>query len=609
MWTRGFLILCAVITAGFYLLLREASVMLETSLDLSTWLAPPAVVVVLIVVRWLLLPRSPREVRFHDDQVELPRGKNSRRTTRIAYEEIRTIVPLVSRGQPALVVDGPRRTEVYLASDFPHPQLWRVLWGHLTDRISRLPEGPAQLTRIQRMAQLSQETSAVKGRFTRRLFWVIAAIFVAQIFLSPPVDLLEFLYFGANSSVMVLEEGQIWRVVTANLLHGNGLHFAVNAFALYFLGTYSERLYGQARTIVLILGTALAGAAASLLGSAALFAVGISTALFGLLGAYLALHLRFGASLPPPYRQSRRWWTVILGANLVISVAVPVIDGWGHLGGFVAGLVLGWLMTRGLHNFAPRPASGALINLSAAGLVALFAVCTFWAVGYATGDHPDDELTIARALLERSDDDEPALLAQVSRQWSRHEPRPEGLDPILVALAEKAFDRSDELFIQWRAAATVVSLAQELGDPFDEPTMHSGVRRFEAMSRAHDDDDARRALSWTLIELLNHGEALIDDDAPYSDVTSDDGALRFHPEQRPGTPQQVYLLAVEEQGEQLRPRALIHGCLSTDDDTPPRAPSLLQPEWKLRPALSVPVAGCPGDASRQWKALMLDAQD
>ena len=424
MWTRGFLFICAIVTFLLMMIVREMSQLMEAEFSQLTWLVPFLAVSVLMAIRRLLLPSKPRRIRFFEDHVEIPRGRNSRRSHTTRYDEIRTIVPLSSRGQPALVIDSPGRVHVLVASDFAHPELWRVLWAQLMDRIQRRPGSMEQFHSMRELANLSQQTSSTSATFTKRLFWVIAAIFAAQYFLSPPVDILEYLYFGANSSVLVLESGQWWRVVTANLLHGNLLHIGVNGFALYFLGTYCERLLGVPRTVVLVLGSGLVGAAASMLGTP-LFSVGISTAIFGLLGAYLAVHLRFGKELPPPYRQSRLWWTVILVLNGLLSIGVPVIDGWGHFGGVVTGLALTLVMIRDQKTFIPRPPHGSITNFLAALLVALYAGASVFAVGYALGDHPEDEIRIAQELLERSDEENPLMLLEMVRQWDLYQPQEE----------------------------------------------------------------------------------------------------------------------------------------------------------------------------------------
>lgn len=608
MWTRGFLILCGVVLLLGLLVVREMATTLDISMPWYAWAAPVAAVAVIVGIRRLLLPPGPRVIRFGADSVTLPGGRNSRRTFELAYDKIRTIVPLVSRGQPALVVDGNDKTHLFVARDFVQPQAWRILWARLMRGIRQLPDGQRQIARMRQLADLSQQASSVNARFTKRLFWVIAVIFGAQLLLSPGIDVLEFLYFGANSRVMVLQEGQLWRVVTANLLHGGGVHFAVNAFALYFLGTYCERLFGEGRTVVLTLGTALMGATASLMGTAAMFSVGISTALFGLLGAYFALHLRFGRQLPPPYRQSRLWWGVILGLNVVLSVAVPIIDAWGHFGGFAGGVVLGWLMMTGQKQFDPRRPSGPWTNLAAAGLVAIFAACSVIAIGYALGDHPDDELTVAQAFVDRADEEEPALLAQLAHEWAGHTPRPEGLDPLLVSLAEKAHQQGTDLFVEWRAAAAIIRLADEMGDPFDQEVMQIGIDRFEQSAVRHDSDDARRVLGDMLAQYIDDVGVLRRVESPFDRAEKTDGALLLLPAAPVDEPRRVYVIAAIDD----RPDRLLYRCIPPGDATgadPKPVDDFDSVVFEVELAMVTAAERCTDAESERWRTTVLTAPD
>ncbi len=609
MWTRGFMIVCGALGLLSLLLVQEVSQTMDVDVPFWAWLLPLGVVAGLIVIRRVLMPSSQRIIRFGPDEVELPRGRNSRRTTTIAYEDVRTIVPLVSRGRPALVVDGPRRTHIYIGPDFPHPEMWRVLWATLVDRISALPNAREQFRQMHHLAGLSQRTSSLDARFTKYLFWTIAVIFGAQYFLAPDLDVLEFLYFGANSSVMVLEEGQIWRVVTANLLHGNFLHFAINGFALYFLGTYCERLFGEARTVVLTLGTALAGASASLIGTDALFAVGISTALFGLLGAYFALHLRFGDRLPPPYRQSWLWWWVILGLNGVLSVAIPVIDFWGHTGGFVAGVAMGWWMTRGESAFVPNRPTARLTKVSAGLFIGLFAACTAIAVGYALSDRPDDEVRIAEALLERADREHPTVLAQHTYEWARHTPRPKALNPILVDIAKIAYHRSDDPFVEGRTSITLLWLSEDMDDPFEPDVRRSGIIRYERYARIHDDTRALQEIfPGLLAEYVSHVGTLHAVHSPFEKAERVDDALRLLPEAPTGEAHRVYVLATDA-AETARDGILLYRCVPAGDATGAEAVAVdreLPADWYFRLAMVTGNDGCPDDETSPWRTMEVD---
>ncbi len=604
MWTRGFMILLTVVVSLSYFLLRDVGSTMDVDLSIWLYVIPVGVAALALAIRWLLLPPSSRTIAFGDDALHLPKGPNSRRTESIAYGDIRTLVPLSSRGRPVLVIDGPSRSTILSIDDFERPELMRLFWTRLVERINAGPDAAAQRKRMQQLADLSQETSSADPRVTRYFLWVLAIIFAAQLFLAPDVDALQYLYFGANSQTMVFDQGQWWRVITANLLHGNLLHFGVNAFALYFLGTYCERFFGVARTMLLIFATAIAGAMASLIGSASLFAVGISTGLFGLLGAYLALHLAYYSELPPPYRQSKLWWTVILGLNVGLSVAIPIVDGWGHLGGFLAGFLLVGLMNRGHDHYRPRRPTSSLTNVSAAVLAALFAGCAVFAIGYALGDHPDDELAFAQSVADKSDDHDAATLIQISHQWSRHSPRPEGLDELLVDIADAGYHRVDDLFLEWRAAATLIYLAEQMADPFDRSVMERGIFHFENSAHRHDSRDARRALGGLLAEFTVDIGPIVGPDFPISQVTRRDDALELSTDADIDASYRLYVVARDDEGDDQPPWLLWH-CISPDSplqspiaDPPPSSSS-------FQVAMSVDADGCAGPSAEAWQSVTL----
>ena len=83
--------------------------------------------------------------------------------------------------------------------------------------------------------------------------------------------------FGANAKSMVFE-GELFRLVSANFLHGHLLHFGLNVLALLVLGAVVERLIGTRNFLFVFFVSAVCGAAASLTRTGAMWSVGASTA-------------------------------------------------------------------------------------------------------------------------------------------------------------------------------------------------------------------------------------------------------------------------------------------------------------------------------------------
>jgi rhomboid protease GluP len=148
--------------------------------------------------------------------------------------------------------------------------------------------------------------------------------------------------FGAKDNSLIAN-GEVWRLLTSMFLHIGLMHLFFNSYALYIFGIEVERLYGNARFVVIYLLAGLWGSLISFAFGPNLSA-GASGAIFGLLGVMLAFFRRhrelFGDS-------GRRQVINLLGIavfNLVLGFTVPGIDNLAHLGGLVSGAILGWLL-------------------------------------------------------------------------------------------------------------------------------------------------------------------------------------------------------------------------------------------------------------------------
>lgn len=154
-------------------------------------------------------------------------------------------------------------------------------------------------------------------------------------------DILE--HYGALIGSAV-HQGQIWRLITPILLHDTTfpfLHILFNMYALYVLGTGTERTFGHGRFLLLYLLGGFSGNVMSFLVSSSnySFSMGASTAIFGLIGSEAVFLIqnrklfagRFGAAI--------RNVIFIIVLNLFVVGSLPNIDNWGHIGGLLGGLM------------------------------------------------------------------------------------------------------------------------------------------------------------------------------------------------------------------------------------------------------------------------------
>ncbi|MFN2376765.1 MAG: rhomboid family intramembrane serine protease [Candidatus Binatia bacterium] len=151
---------------------------------------------------------------------------------------------------------------------------------------------------------------------------------------------------GAVAPWLVLE-GEVWRLLSAVFLHFDVKHLVGNMGSLFFLGPPLAAQIGQIRTLVLFAATGVAGNVASqLLGSEAAVKAGASGGICGLLGALAGVALVSMAAAEDARQRRPAWQT--LGALVALFGMIvgfePGRDHYAHVGGLVAGVVLGRMM-------------------------------------------------------------------------------------------------------------------------------------------------------------------------------------------------------------------------------------------------------------------------
>ena len=146
---------------------------------------------------------------------------------------------------------------------------------------------------------------------------------------------------GAKVNAAIVD-GQFWRLFTPMFLHLGLLHIGFNSYALYIFGPQVERPYGALRFLLIYILSGISGTAFSFLFSPNA-SVGASGAIFGLIGVMGAYLYRYRDRLA--MGRSRLMNLVTVAAyNLIYGFIVPSVDNWGHIGGLVAGIALGWLL-------------------------------------------------------------------------------------------------------------------------------------------------------------------------------------------------------------------------------------------------------------------------
>jgi membrane associated rhomboid family serine protease len=205
----------------------------------------------------------------------------------------------------------------------------------LRARVRSLPDGARRLASMNRIDQISE--NAPRPRATQTLIALCVLVYLLQMMLGYRVML------AGQYSPALVADGDVWRILTGNLLHAQGgfagfAHIALNLLALMALGFLVERSLGSVRTAC-VMGISAVGAMVT----SGLFensmVVGASGIVFGLAGSVLWLDYRHADELPAWWRFPRRSLWIILAVNVVIGVAIPFIALAAHIGGLISGAI------------------------------------------------------------------------------------------------------------------------------------------------------------------------------------------------------------------------------------------------------------------------------
>jgi rhomboid protease GluP len=160
----------------------------------------------------------------------------------------------------------------------------------------------------------------------------------------------EILYLLGAKWGPAITGGAVWRLVTANYLHGGLLHLAVNCYTLMNLGPLVEESFGWRKLFLIYTTTGIAAFTVSTLVHPRSLSVGASGALFGLLAfAVVFGRYRAGSAGRALAQHLLRW--LMFG---LVMFLIPRIDNAAHFGGAACGAVLALIVDPG----EPRTPAG-----------------------------------------------------------------------------------------------------------------------------------------------------------------------------------------------------------------------------------------------------------
>lgn len=167
---------------------------------------------------------------------------------------------------------------------------------------------------------------------------------------SQNLDILQTL--GALDPLAIHQQGEWWRVITANFLHYGYLHLGVNLLGLGVIGAMMERDLGPGRFLCLYLGSGCGAMALMAVYLMALqdynrLVVGASAGIMGLFAGLGVLYFQMWQRFPSRWTRRRLY---VFGGLVLFQFALdsqlPDVSVMSHGFGFGLGIVLTLLLTR-----------------------------------------------------------------------------------------------------------------------------------------------------------------------------------------------------------------------------------------------------------------------
>ena len=145
------------------------------------------------------------------------------------------------------------------------------------------------------------------------------------------------LKYGGKVNVLI-ENGEVWRLLTSAFLHAGLIHITANMYSLYIIGPEIEQIYGSVRYLLVYLFSCITASLLSYYMNPHSLSVGASGGIFGLMGALIVFSIIERKRLNKKYLSSL---LQVVAVNLFIGFSIIGIDNYAHIGGLIGGALMG----------------------------------------------------------------------------------------------------------------------------------------------------------------------------------------------------------------------------------------------------------------------------
>lgn len=248
-----------------------------------------------------------------------------------------------------------------LAAAPPAPSTWRQ---RITFQLERLSDAPDMVPAHDWTSEIARARTALErarlvagivspgGRclgVTAIVALIIAAYLISHGFQYLPGDgsriLAQYCFHYGVLYKPAIAAGELWRLITFLFLHAHISHIALNLVGLWWFGRMCEHIFGTGKFLAIYFLSGILSGLAECMWSPELMAIGASGAVMGVFGAATAAIFRLKDVLPASLRKSDLTWMLGLAlAQVVLDQFVPHVAIYAHIGGLVAGFLLGLVL-------------------------------------------------------------------------------------------------------------------------------------------------------------------------------------------------------------------------------------------------------------------------
>ena len=152
--------------------------------------------------------------------------------------------------------------------------------------------------------------------------------------------------WGSNFGPLTAD-GEWWRLVTGAFMHFGVVHLALNMWVLWDAGRLAERLFGPAAFLVIYGVAAIVASLASIAWNPWVNSAGASGAIFGVIGALMVYMADRSNGVPFAVMRAHRNSLLVFAAySILFGLIATGVDNAAHVGGLLAGVLLGRLLGR-----------------------------------------------------------------------------------------------------------------------------------------------------------------------------------------------------------------------------------------------------------------------